>query len=178
MSKSLQVINNELKVFVNEASGISNKCRLQLIKLVEKHFFVELPKENFLHVDISLLENGNIMMRDVEYETKEKVSNIEELNDRYVPFQEDVELLLKRKGTNFKELKQRNELLNLLVLFLMLIVAFVIIIYSIRLLLEGDFRGFLWMVFIVGYYFIPTTGHRFQNRLIQAKRYLQSFFKK
>ena len=42
-NKSLNKINNELKGYINEASGISDKCKMKLITLVEKHFFVDLP---------------------------------------------------------------------------------------------------------------------------------------
>ena len=81
--KTIQSINNELKSYINEAIGISNKCKNKLLRLVEKNFYVELPKENYLHIDISLKENGNIIMREVEYQTKEEPSNYEELLKRY-----------------------------------------------------------------------------------------------
>ena len=178
MSESLQKINNQMKVYVNEASGISNKCRLKLIKLVEKHFLVHLPKENYLRVDITLLENGNVIMRDVEYKTSEEVTSLEELQNRYHAFQEEADVLLTRQGTNFKEMRHKNEIINLVVLFFMLLVAIVLGFYSLRLLLHGDFRGFIWMVFMIGYYFVPTTGRRFQERFHRAVKYIKSFFKK
>ena len=178
MSKSLQSMNNELKVFVNEATGISNKCRTRLLKLVEDFFYVDLPDDNFLNVDVSILENGNIMMRDVEYKTSKEITKEDSIEKRFVEFKKEVEDLLEKKGTNFTSMKQKNGLLNLLVLFLMFVVAILIIGYGIRLLIFGDLRGFIWLVILVGYYLVPSTGHRFQNRLQQAKSYLKSIFKK
>lgn len=178
MSKSIQSMNNELKVYVNEASGISNKCRSKLLKLVEKYFYVDLPDDNFLNVDVSILENGNIMMRDVEYKTSNKITKEDSIEDRYVKFQKEVEELLEKKGTNFEAMKQKNGILNLLVLILIFIVMIVVAIYGIKLLLNGDLRGFIWLIFIVGYYLVPVTGHNLHDRLIQAKNYLKSIFKK
>jgi len=178
MSKSLQSINNELKVFVNEASGISNKCRSKLLKLVEKYFYVDLPDDNFLNVDVSILENGNIMMRDVEYNTSKNITKDDSIESRFDEFKTEAQELLDKKGTNFDAMKKKNGLINLLVLILIFIVMIVIAIYGIRLLIHGDLRGFIWLVIIVGYYLIPVTGHNLNDRLVQAKNYLKSIFKK
>ena len=43
-------INNELKSYINEATGISNKCKMKLISLVQKHFYVDLPNDNFFNI--------------------------------------------------------------------------------------------------------------------------------
>ena len=56
-------INNELKSYINEATGISNKCKMKLISLVQKHFYVDLPNDNFLNIDITILDNGNISFK-------------------------------------------------------------------------------------------------------------------
>ena len=92
--KTIKEMNNEMKRNVNEASGISTKCKRNLIKLVEKHFNVVLPKEDYLNVDIEVLKNGNIKMRGEEYETSSPISNIEELQSRFETFQEEVDILL------------------------------------------------------------------------------------
>ena len=59
---TLKQMNNEMKSFINEATFIGERCRKKFLKLVDKHFFVELPKESFLHTDIILKENGNIVI--------------------------------------------------------------------------------------------------------------------
>jgi len=178
MSKSLQSMNNDLKVFVNEATGISNNCRLKLIKLVDKHFFVHLPKENYLHVDIVLQENGNVMMRDVLYESENPVSSLEELEERFQNFKSETEILLAVKGTNFQNKKTRNEILNLLVLLLMVIAGLFLLGYGISILLAGDLRGFIWLFIVFGSYIFPSTTHSFKSRFLQAYRYIKSIFKK
>ena len=57
---SLDKFNKQMKIDINEASGISDKCKLKLIKLVEKHFMVDLPNENYLNIDIEILKNNLI----------------------------------------------------------------------------------------------------------------------
>ena len=178
MSKSLQSMNNEMKVYLNEASGISNKCRSKLLKLVEKYFYVDLPDENYLNIDISIQENGNIVMRDVVYSTSKDLTEEDTLDSRYSEFKKEVEELLDKKATNFDSMKQKNQILNLVIVILMIIVALILFGYGIRLLIFGDLRGFIWFVIIIGYYLIPATGHRFNDRLIQAKNYIKSLFKK
>ena len=44
---TLKQMNNEMKSFINEATFIGERCRKKFLKLVDKHFFVELPKESF-----------------------------------------------------------------------------------------------------------------------------------
>ena len=47
-----------MKIYLNEASGISAKCKLKLVRLVQKHFMVDLPHDNYLNIDIKILENN------------------------------------------------------------------------------------------------------------------------
>ena len=63
-------------------------------------------------------------------------------------------------------------------MLLIIVAATILIIFGVKMLLVGDYRGFIWFVLIIGYYFVPQTGYRFRNRLVQAKRYLKSLFKK
>lgn len=176
--KTIQSINNELKSYINEAIGISNKCKNKLLKLVEKYFYVELPKENYLHIDISLKENGNIIMREVEYQTKEEPSNYEELLKRYELFQNDVEKLLENNSTDFDAKRRNNEISNLLIVTLVFLIALLIGIYSIQTLLRGDLFGFFWIVIIIGYYILPASGNRLRNRIERAKRFIKSIIEK
>ena len=77
--RSINSINNEIKGYINEASFISDSCKTKLIKLIAKHFQVDLPIENYLRIDITIKENGNVIMKDEEYKTDNPVKNKEEL---------------------------------------------------------------------------------------------------
>ena len=166
-----------MKIDLNEASGISNKCRKKLIKLVEKHFLVELPNEDFLNIDIEILENGNISMREVEYKTTSPV-NSEELENRFNSFQEEVNHLLNKNETNFETMKKTNERNNLIILSFITIIIILISIYAIQQLLYGNLIGVLWLVIMVGSYIIPATGNTIRNRYVRASKYLKSIIYK
>ena len=178
MSKSLRSINNELKSFINEASGISDKCKKKLIKLVEKHFYVDLPNDNYLNIDISILEDGNIMMREELYKTSEKIKSIDDVFERFDGFREEVQLLLEKNEVDFDKKKNNNEISNLLILGLIIFVSIIVIMFAIKRLLIGDYFGVLWLIFIVSYYIIPATNNRIRNRFIKAKNYLIKKFTK
>ena len=171
-NKSLNKMNNELKVYINEASGISDNCKMKLISLVEKHFYVDLPNDNYLNIDITILENGNIIMRDEEYKTEKDISSSSDLVNRYEEFQKDIEVLLKKNETNFDTKKRNNEISNLLIILLVFIISVILLIVGINRLLMGDLFGVIWLIFIISYYIIPASGNRMRNRLIRAKKYL------
>ena len=175
MSKNnLQTINNELKGYINEASFISDKCKTKLIKLISKHFQVDLPVENYLRIDITIKENGNIVMKDEEYETDNKVQNEEELLERYNSFKEEVLELLKKKEVNFDSKRKKNDILNLLITILLTLCLIAIAIYSIRELLYGNIIGFLWILLVI----VPMITSKVRNRYIDALRIIKSLFKK
>ena len=178
MSKSLRSINNELKSFINEASGISDKCKKKLIKLVEKHFYVDLPNDNYLNIDISILEDGNIVMREELYKTSEKIKSIDDVFERFDGFREEVQLLLEKNEVDFDKKKNNNEISNLLILGLIIFVSIIVIMFAIKRLLIGDYFGVLWLIFIVSYYIIPATNNRIRNRFNKAKNYLTKKFTK
>ena len=53
MSDKINKINKELKVFINESSFISTKCRNKLLKIFCEVFSVDLDIGNYLNVDLS-----------------------------------------------------------------------------------------------------------------------------
>lgn len=177
-NKSIHSMNNDLKRYINEASGISNKCKMKLINLVEKHFYVDLPDDNYLNIDITILENGNIIMREEEYKTNKPLSSSSSLVNRYNEFQTEVEVLLNKNETNFASMKQKNELSNLFFLVLIFLISLVVIIIGINRLLYGDIFGVIWLVFIIGYYIVPASGNKLRNRIVQAKKFLKNKFTK
>lgn len=177
MANNLKSINNELKAFINEASGISPKCKRKLVSLIEKYFSVDLPNEDFQILNIEILEQGNILMRDVEYKTEKPLTE-EELYETFQKFKEDIERILDTNATNFDTMRKKGELSNLLIVVLILSVALIVCIYSVRELINGDLYGFIWIVIMIAYYVVPASGERFRERLIKAKKYLISLFKK
>ena len=174
MANNLKSINNELKSYINEASSISVKCKRKLVKLVEKHFFVDLPNEDYKILDIAILENSNIVMRDVEYKTTKNLSSEEELYERFENLKIDAESLLETNATNFSVLKNKNGINNLLIVFLTLSLSLFIITYVIQQLIIGNFDRLIGIAILIAYYGIPATGNKFRDRLHQAKKYLIS----
>ena len=177
MPKSLKEMNNLIKIDINEASGISTKCKQKLIKLVEKHFQVNLPNDNYLNIDIELLENGNVKMRDIEYQTQSEVTK-KILEERFTQFQEEVDILLEKNEVNFETLSSKKERNNLIWVILITVAFIIIGLNAIKELIFGNIFGVLWLVIIVGYYVIPATGTSIRNRYIRAYKYLKSIIYK
>ena len=90
--EQLKKINTELKIYINESSFISNSCRNKIIRLLGNKFKINLPIENFKNVDLTLLEDGSIIMRDEVYKQEENLS-YEEVLERYREFQEEADSL-------------------------------------------------------------------------------------
>ena len=175
---SLNAMNKQMKIYVNEASGISSKCKLKLIKLVQKHFMVELPHDNYLNIDVEIMENGNVKMRDVEYQTQSPVQSLDELEMRFSKFQEEAESLINKNEVSFETISSKNDRINLVWVALITFAIVVIALYSIRTLLAGDLYGVLWLAIMIGYYVIPATGNSIRNRYARAHRYLKSLIYK
>ena len=170
---SLNHMNKQIKIDMNEASGISSKCKQKLVKLVEKHFYVDLPHDNYLNIDIEILKNGNIKMRDIEYQTKDPIHKEEELEKRFQNFQEEADNLLQKNEINFETISVKKERNNLIWVVLITIAIIIIFLNALRVLFRGDLYGVLWLVLIIGYYVIPATGNSIRNRYIQAYHYLK-----
>ncbi len=170
---SLDSINKQMKIDVNEASGISSKCKQKLLKLVEKHFKVDLPNDNYLNIDIEVLKNGNIKMRDVEYQTIDPVKTEKELSERFDSFQQEVNILLEKNEINFDTLTSKKERNNLIWVIFITFAIIIIILNSIRLLLAGDLYSLLWIIIIIGFYVTPATGNGIRNRYIRAYKYIR-----
>jgi len=175
---SLNEMNKQMKINVNEASGISDKCKRKLIQLVEKHFYVKLPKENFLNIDIEVLENSNIKMRDEEYQSSNPTTSLEALKERFNVFQEEVNNLLQKNEVNFDTLTARKERNNLIWIFFITFAIIIIVLNAIKQLFAGNYYGVLWIIIIIGYYVIPATGNSIRNRYIRALNYLKSIIYK
>ena len=174
---SLASINKQMKIDVNEASSISTKCKQKLIKLVEKHFLVDLPNENFLNIDIEVLENGNIKMRDEEYTTQDPVSG-EELENRFLLFQQDVDILLEKNETDFDTLSKKNGRNNLIISSFISIIIFIVFNYALSIVLSGDLYGFVWFIIMISTWVMPKVGTYIRDRYRGAFEYLKSIIYK
>ena len=175
---TLKEMNNKIKSYINEANGISSKCKSKLIKLVEKHFFVDLPNEDYLNIDITILKNGNVIMRDIEYKTTEVLKSEDELEERFATFKEDVENLLNKNGTDFETMKKNSERNNLIIVIFLTFAIIIIALNALRQIIIGNLFGVLWFVVMIGYYVIPATGNNVRNRYTRAIKYVKSKFRK
>lgn len=171
---TIKNMNNEIKGYMNEASFISNKTRDKVIKLISKHFYVDLPIENYLRVDISIKENGNVVMKDEEYKTTSPVKEEKELFERYNNFKEEVTNLLEKKEVNLDTLRKKNDITNLILTVLLTIAIVIITLFSIHRLLIGDFIGGLWILIVI----LPFLTDKVRNRYKMAIRFIKSICKK
>ena len=175
---SLEKMNKQMKIDINEATSISTKCKLRLVKLVEKHFMVDLPNDNYLNIDIEILENGNIKMRDIEYPTPDPVESIEALEKRFESFQQEANELINKNEVSFDTMTARKERNNLIWILLITFAIAIIAFNAIRMLFQGDYFAVLWIILIIGYYIIPSTGNNIRNRYIRAYHYIKSLIYK
>lgn len=171
---TIKTMNNEIKGYINEASFISKGTRNKLIKLISKHFYVELPIENYLRIDISIKENGNIVMKDEEYKTANPVKDEKELLERYNNFKEEVTTLLDKREINIDTIKKKNDIINLILTIILTISIIIVILFSLHRILLRDFVGGLWILIVV----LPLLTDKVRNRYIMAIRFIKSICKK
>lgn len=171
--KELKRINKELKVYINEASFVSNNCRNKLIKMLGKEFGVSLPVEDFLNIDVALDEYGNITMRGDTYSQDEKLS-FEEVLERYKRFSESADGLLKRHKNKAFPSNDKNNLINLFVVLLLSGLFITLAVFGIKSFLQGNFYNLFWLLVIVFSFIVPSVRDRFS----QAYYYLKRIFKK
>ena len=171
--KSLKEMNNEIKVYINEAKFISNNCRNKLLKLLGETFSVDLPLENFANIDAELQENGNIIMRGDEYETTEKVESLEELEEKYNIFKEKADKLLKKKEKNFHQKKDVDNALNIIIVIVLSVIYLIVLLLTIRSIVSLNLFTASILVALLSSYLHPNIKDRFE----QAKNYLRRKFK-
>lgn len=174
MEKELERINNEIKVYINEAKFISNKCRNKLLKLLGETFSVDLPLENFANIDAQLTVDGNIIMRGDEYESKEKVSSFSELEEKYNIFKVKADKLLKKKEKSFYQKKDIDNALNIFIVIILSIVYLVVTLLALKSILSLNLFTASILVGLLSSYLHPNIKDRFE----QAKNYLKRKFKK
>ena len=176
--KKLNQINKELKVYINESSFISQKCRNQVLHFFEEEFKVSLDIDRYQNVDLSILDDFTISYREDVYIPDEAISSIEELEEKYHRFQEKADRLIKKKEVDFDSRRNLNNLTNLLFIIFLFLAAIGIFILGFIAFLRGEYFDCLWFLFFIVPAIVPKIKNSLQNRIIMAKDYLRSVFKK
>ncbi len=178
MEKNRNQINKELKVFINESSFISNKCRNRLLKLFSEEFHVALDIDNYKNVDLSILEDFKILYREDTYEADPKIKDLEDLNERYQVFEEKAKKLLDKKEIDFQNKSNFKNISNLIILFCMFFVMIGAIALGIGAFLGGHYIDCIWFLVFVLPWIFPKFKSSLQERLEQAKNYIKRLLKK
>lgn len=169
MAKDLEEINNEIKSIINESKFISIKLRNKIIKKLGQEFEIELPLENFENIDITITKEGNIIMRGEEYKRKDKLS-LDEIKTRYNNFKEETDVILKKKEINYKNMNDKNNIINILITIVFGIMYLVAIIYLIKCFIFGHYLNCIWGLLILSTYFAPGLRERFDRSISFIKR--------
>ena len=98
----LEQINKELKIYINESSFISMKCRNKLLRYFEEEFEVQLDIDNYKNVDLSITEDYEIIYREDTYLPSNKINSLKDLEERYQKFKEKADSLIEKKEINFQ----------------------------------------------------------------------------
>ena len=173
----LNEINKELKIYINEASFISNSCKNKLLKIFAEEFQVDLDISNYKNIDLSIKNDYKILYRDDLYESKDKIRSVKEIEERYNNFKERADKLIKKKEIDFKNKSNMNNISNLIVVVCLIIFAMAVIILGISAFLNGHYFDLLWFVVFIIPWIFPKFKDSLSTRWIQAKRYLKSLLK-
>ena len=169
MSKKLDTINNEIKSIINESKFISPKLRNKIIKRLGNEFEIDLPLDNYENIDVSITDEGNIIMRDEEYKRNSPLS-LDEINERYNRFKEEADTILKKKEINYKNINDKNNIINILITFLFGALYIAAIIYLIRCFIYGNYLSCIWGILILSTYLAPPLRERFDRSINFIKR--------
>ncbi len=165
----LKKINKELKVIINEATFISNKCRNKIIKMLGNDFQIDLPLENFKTIDVVITETGNIIMRDEEYKRDSKL-DILEIEEIFNNFKDKTDTILKKKEINYYNMNDKNNLVNVFILLVMVILFLVLLYYAFISFVSGNYFGCIWLVFYASSWFVPGIKDRVNQAINFIKR--------
>ena len=167
--EKLRKINKDLKVIINEATFISNKCRNKIIKMLGNDFSINLPIENFKSIDVVITENGNIIMRDEEYKRDSKLT-IEEIDSIFTEFKNKTDVILKKKEINYYNMNDKNNIINVFILIIMLVLFSVLLYYAFISYINGNFFGCLWLFVYGSSWFVPGIKDRLHQAINFIKR--------
>lgn len=178
MSEKLNKINKELKIYINESSFISMKCRNKLLEYFNEEFELDLDINNYKNVDLYVTEDYKIIYREDTYTPRDGITSMKELEDRYQRFKEKADKLLEKKEIDFQSKGKFNDISNLFIILGIFALIILIIVLSFHAIINGNYFDSLWLVLIIIPSVIPKLRESLQNRLIQAKNYLKKNKKK
>mgnify|MGYP003179172706 FL=1 len=167
--EQLKKINTELKIYINESSFISNSCRNKIIRLLGNKFKITLPIENFKNVDLALLEDGSIVMRDEVYKQEMNLS-YKEVLERYEEFKEEADNLLKRKSKNTFMENDKSNSVNLFIVLLISGLFIALVIYTLKSFFTGNFIQCIWLFIFLTTWLLPSIRDRFSQAFNYIKR--------
>lgn len=175
--EQLQKINKELKVYINESSFISIKCRNKILKIFADAFSIRLDIDNYKNVDLSIQEDFSVLYREDIYKSNEEITSIDDVLERYHQFQEKADSIIKKKSIDFQEKRKINDFFNLVIVLCMIFLAVAAIYFGVHALLSGDYFDCLWFLVFFAPSIIPKFKESLSNRFKQAKNYLKRVFK-
>lgn len=167
--EKLRKINKDLKVIINEATFISNKCRNKIIKMLGNDFSINLPIENFKSIDVVITEDGNIIMRDEEYKRDSKLT-IEEIDSIFMEFKNKTDVILKKKEINYYNMNDKNNIVNVFILIIMLVLFLALLYYAFISFINGSFFGCIWLLVYGSSWFVPGIKDRLHQAINFIKR--------
>ena len=177
-TKRLNEINKELKVYINESSFISNRCRNKLLKYFEDEFNIKLDLDNYKNVDLSIQDDFKVLYRGDSYQSNDKIATIEEVEERYTRFKEKADQLLSRKEIDFKTKSNMNNISNLIIVICIIGIMIAALYLGVRALLTGNYFDCLWLLVILSWIISPSLKEKINSRFMQAKNYLKRLIKK
>ena len=171
--ETLNEINNELKLYINESSFISMKCRNKLLKIFADEFNINLDISTYKNVDLEVLEDFTISYRDDIYKSDNEITNIEEFMNKYNIFKEKADSLIKKREIDFEHKNDLKNVGNLIAVLCLIIIFISAIILGIVAIFNGHYHDCLWFVAVVAPWLFPKFKESFTNRFIRAKNYLK-----
>lgn len=178
MSKELDKINKELKIYINEASFISMKCRNKLLKIFSEEFAVKLDISNYQNVDIEITEDYKVLYREDIYTSNDEINSMGEIEIRYQRFKEKADNLIKKKEIDFQNKSTWNNIGNLFIILLLVLAIVGICYLVIHSFLIGDYYNCLWFMLFIFPMIVPNLKESLRDRIVQAKNYLKRLFRK
>lgn len=176
--EKLNKINNELKVYMNESSFISNNCRNKVIKILGEEFNIAFKIDNYANVDISVQADGKFLYRGDLYQSSEPIKNSDDFMVRYKKFTEKADKLLTRREIDFENMNNFKNISNLIVVVCLLLFAVAVVILGIHAFLVGNYFDCLWLVVFIIPAVFPRLKSSLEVRITQAKNYLKRLMKK
>lgn len=165
-------INNEIKDYLNQSKFISLKHRNKIIEMLGNEFSIKFKLDNYENIDVTILDNGHIIMYGDEYAADEDYS-FSEIEERYHNFKEKADIYLARNDHFSDKAKNRKDILNIIVLLLLFLLCIFLIDIFIESLISKDFFNCIWLVVVAGSWLIPSIGDNIKQRIEMAKRFIK-----